>query len=152
MTDENAESADFSAAQYRALIKAMSDVITVVDAAGTIQYQSPSSEHIKGWTPDELLGEQILDYVHPDDRDRVTEKFSELTDGTGRIDSEVEFRFKSKDEGWIWLAATGSATGPESEIDGYITTSRDITERKQYETELAAERNFLDNVIESLQR
>ena len=141
---------DLSSEQYRTLIEETSDVITVVADDGTIQYQSPSSASVKGWAPEELLGEQILDYVHPEDRSRVATEFSVLTEGTGRIEDEIEFRFKSKDEGWIWLAVTGTAPGPESDIEGYITTSREITERKQYEKELADERNFLEEVVESL--
>ena len=150
MVDERPEMAEFPSEKYRALIEETSDVITVVDAEGAIQYQSPSSESVKGWAPDELVGEQILDYVHPDDRSRITETFSALIEEGGRIDDEIEFRFQSKHDGWIWLAVTGTAPGPESEIDGYLMTSRDITERKRYEKELAAERNFLDSIIKSL--
>jgi PAS domain S-box-containing protein len=130
MVDQNSELAEFNSEQYRELIKETSEVITVVVADGTIRYQSPRSKPVKSWTSDELLGEQILDYSHPDDRSRVVEKFSELTEETGRIEDEIEFRFQLKNDGWIWLAVTGSAPGPESEIDGYITTSRYITERK----------------------
>jgi PAS domain S-box-containing protein len=150
MTDQDSETTQFTTEQCRDLIKETSDVLTVVDADGTIQYQSPSSEHVKGWTPDELRGEQFLDYVHPDDRPRVEETFSDLTEKAGRLDSEIEFRFQSKNEGWIWLAVTGSTPGPESKIDGHIITSRNITDRKQYEKELTAERNFLNKIIESL--
>lgn len=150
MGDDGQAPTEFSVEQYRALIEQTSDVITVVGANGAIQYQSPSSEPVKGWEPEELVGEQILEYVHPDDRSRVAEEFSALTVENGRLDEEIEFRFQSKDDGWIWLAVTGTAPGPDSPIDGYITTSRDITERKEFEQELASERDFLETILESL--
>jgi PAS domain S-box-containing protein len=150
MTDEDGGLVDFGETEYRALIEYTSDVITVVAPDGTVKYQSPSAEHVKGWKPEEMVGDNILEYIHPEDRSRVTEEFAVLTEGEGFIEKELEFRFETKEEGWIWLATTGTAPGQESPIDGYITASRDITERKKYEQKLAADRKFLDRVIESL--
>ena len=135
---------ELSDSQYRSLVAQTSDVITIVDETGTIRYQSPNSEHVKGWPPEELLGQNILDLIHPEDRDRVTERFMELMGEVGVIDEEVEFRFRTKDDDWIWLATTGTAPGPESEIDGYVTTSRDITPRKQFEQQLTEQRDGLE--------
>lgn len=132
--------------QYQTLIERTSDVITVVDADGTILYQSPRSSDVKGWPREELVGENILEYVHPEDRDRVLAKFSSLTEETGFIDDEVEFRFRKKDDEWVWLAVTGTAPDGDSAIDGYITTSRDITDRKRHERELKRYKQLVDNV------
>jgi PAS domain S-box-containing protein len=144
MSGQRSEWHDLTADQYRALIERTSDVVTVLDADGTIKYQSPSSERVKGWSPSELEGESILDYVHPEDRSRVAEQFSSLTEEAGVIDDEIEFRFRTKDRGWIWLAVTGTAPGPGSPIDGYITVSREITERKAYEQRLELQRDNLE--------
>ncbi len=124
-----------TAEQYQQLIEETSDVITIVDSAGIIQYQSPGSKAVKGWPREELLGERIQDYIHPDDRERVLAEFGALTGEVGRIDDEIEFRFRSKTGEWIWLAVTGAAPGSESTIDGYIVTSRDVTDRKNTEDE-----------------
>ncbi len=126
---------ELTAEQYQQLITRGSDVITVVDEDGTITYQSPQSHEVKGWTAEELIGEEILDYVHPEDRQRVETKFRELVTESGRIERNAEFRFDHKTEGWIWLSVTGTA--PESDnIDGYITASRDVTDRKEREQNL----------------
>ncbi len=121
--------------QYQQLITRGSDIITIVDADGTIIYQSPQSHEVKGWTAEEMVGDDILGYVHPDDRERVEEKFRDLVTESGRIERKAEFRFDHKTEGWIWLEVTGTA--PESNsIDGYITASRDVTDRKERERNL----------------
>lgn len=129
--------------EYETLIARISDVITIVDTDGVIRYQSPSSEAVKGWKPEALVGEKILEYVHPDDRDRVAMEFGKLRGEVGRIDEEIEFRFRTRDDEWIWLAATGSAPRPDQEIEGYITISRDITPRKEAEQALETERDRL---------
>ncbi len=54
-------------ARFRSLIENASDIISVIRPDGVIQYESPSVERLLGWRPDELVGRQILDYVHPDD-------------------------------------------------------------------------------------
>lgn len=143
MTSETTSGEPFGTEDYKALIGRISDVITVVDTDGVIQYQSPSSRHVKGWEPEELIGEPILEYVHPDDRDRVAEEFGKLRGKVGYIDEEIEFRFQTGDGDWIWIAATGSAPTTDQQLEGFITISRNITPRKEAEDELETERDRL---------
>ena len=136
-------SGELTADQYRALIAHTSDVVTVVDEEGTVRYQSPSSEHVKGWRPEEMRGENILEYVHPDDRDRVAERFGALAGETGHIDEELEFRFRTKGGEWIWLGVTGAVADPDGPLEGYITTSRDISDRVGSTERLVEQRDNL---------
>ena len=133
----------FDPEEYETLVGRISDVITVVDETGVIQYQSPSSKAVKGWAPEELVGEHILEYVHPEDRDRVETMFGKLRGEVGYIDEEIEFRFKTGGGDWIWIAATGSAPTEDQAIEGYITISRDISPRKEAERDLETERDRL---------
>ena len=150
MSDQGADLDSLTAAEYQALIAESSDVITVVDVTGTIRYQSPNSERIKGWPPKKLIGENIIDFVHPDDRDRVVDRFTSLLGAVGSIDEEIEFRFRTEDGEYIWLAVTGSAPGTSIPLDGYVTISRDITQRKRYEQRLLEQRDDLETLNEVL--
>ena len=134
---------ELTADQYRTLIEETSDVISIVDEDGTIRYQSPDSKQIKGWSRTALMGENILEYIHPGDRDRVREALDSLAAGEG-LEEEVEYRLQRKDGEWIWLATTGTAPGPDSTIDGFITTSRNITEQKETEQKLKSQRDDLE--------
>lgn len=135
---------ELSAEQYTMLIKQGSDVVSIVAEDGTISYQSPNSSQIKGWEQHELIGENILEYVHPDDRPRVVKQFQSLVGTRGYIEQQSTFRFETKDNGWLWLESTGTSPGPESPIDGYIVTSRDISERKEREQQIADQRDNLE--------
>ncbi|MES3517295.1 MAG: PAS domain-containing sensor histidine kinase [Natronomonas sp.] len=150
MADDHQLFGELTAEQYRALIEQTSDVITVVAADGTIQYQSPNCENVKGWSQEEMLGENILEYVHPEDRQYVMEQFETLREEAGVIDDEVEFRFRTNDDEWVWLAVTGTSAGSTGPIEGYITTSRDITEQKNFEERLLEQRNDLETLNEVL--
>ena len=144
MDETGPEAGALTAEESRALVAHTSDAISIVDEEGTIRYQSPGSEHVKGWPPEELVGENVLEYVHPDDRDRVTEEFAGLTTESGPIETEIEFRFRRADGEWIWLAVKGVKPAPESPIDGYVTTSRDVTDRVTYERRLEEQLDGLD--------
>ena len=135
---------DLSAEQYKTLIKQGSDAVSIVSEDGTIQYQSPNSLQIKGWEPEELVGENVLEYIHPNDRSRVTNEFRSLIGTQGHIEKQIEFRFQTKNRGWVWLETTGTSPGPETPIDGYITTSRDISTRKRREQQIAEQRDNLE--------
>ena len=52
--------------RFEALVQHSSDLVTVVDVAGTVLYQSRSSERVLGYRADELTGRSLLDVVDPD--------------------------------------------------------------------------------------
>jgi PAS domain S-box-containing protein len=143
MSEESGGLDELSTEQYRTLIEETSDVISIVDEDGTVRYQSLNSKRVKGWSRTALLGENILDYVHPDDRSRVIDALGKLS-SDGEFNEEVEFRLQKADGDWTWLATTGTAPDPDSPIDGFITTSRNITERKETEQKLKSQRDDLE--------
>ncbi|WP_185903250.1 two-component system sensor histidine kinase NtrB [Halonotius terrestris] len=150
MTTQTPAVKELTAEQFRALIEQSSDVITVVDENGRIQYESPNSERVKGWSAEELIGENVLDYVHPDDRDEVLDQCATLQAERGVTDEEIEFRFEHKDGEYIWLSVTGAAPTEEIPVDGYVLTSRDISTRKAYEQQLIEQRDDLETLNEVL--
>src|SRR3984893_8468515 len=58
---------------YRALIENSQDLISILNVDGTIRYASPSHERILGYALDELVGQNALAFVHPDDLPAVRE-------------------------------------------------------------------------------
>src|SRR5206468_2980543 len=63
-------SARESEARFRALVQNGSDIITLVEPTGRIVYSSPAAERLLG--PGALaVGSNLVDFVHPDDRQRA---------------------------------------------------------------------------------
>jgi PAS domain-containing protein len=56
--------------RFRPLVQNASDIITVLEADGTIRYQSPATERVLGYRPEELVGKNVFDYGHLDDMPR----------------------------------------------------------------------------------
>jgi len=59
---------------YYSLVENSSDVISIVEEDGTIRYQSPSVEKIFGYKSEEMIGKNILEFVHPDDSSQLSIK------------------------------------------------------------------------------
>ena len=135
---------------YRTLVEEVNDLATVVDTDGTITYVSPAVTRILGYEPEELLGHEGYEFVHPDDRERNAEAVETVISNPSEPQT-VEVRFRHADGSWRWIEATMRNRLDDGLIDGILLSSRDITERKEYEIEsraLAEEYEALLNNVE----
>src|SRR5579871_1474635 len=78
---------------FRSLIENASDVITILEPNGIIRYQSPSIERVLGYKPEELIGCNAFEFVHPDDVARIQQIFAAIVQQPDRVDVDV-FRFR----------------------------------------------------------
>ena len=62
---------------YRTLAEGTLDIITVVDELGTIVYKSPSAEQQLGHRPEDFVGRNLFECIHPDDISRARATFDE---------------------------------------------------------------------------
>ncbi|MFJ3487649.1 diguanylate cyclase domain-containing protein [Pseudomonas sp. NPDC090202] len=104
------------------------DAICVVDAQGRFVFVSAASEQIFGYTPAELIGQPMIELVHPDDRERTLAAAGEIM--AGRPNSGFENRYVRKDGRVVhimWSARWSADDGLR------IAVARDVTERKRSE-------------------
>ena len=152
------EALKLSEERFRSLVRYASDIIVVLDADGTILYESPAIERVLGFTPEERLGANAFSFLHPEDRESVAERFGKLAEEPeGRI--STEYRVRDSNGGWRHFEAIGANLLGDPVIQGIVVNSRDITERKRTERALAeirdAERNRIarelhDGVLQDL--
>ncbi|MBI4545657.1 MAG: PAS domain S-box protein [Gemmatimonadetes bacterium] len=120
---------------FRSLIEHALDIITILDAEGTIRYESPSVQRVLGYRPDEMLGRDVFSFVHPEDVAATREAFARVL--SGRYGGEaLELRFRHKDESWRVIEATANNLLAHPAVRGVVINSSDITERKQAEEAL----------------
>ena len=116
---------------YRSLIENSMDLISILNLDGTIRYVSPSHERILGHTVDELVGRNVLSFVHPQDKARVQ---TALVNGNnGR---PLECRVRHGDGSWRVLESFSRDLSHVAGVNGMVVNARDITERKQLEEQL----------------
>jgi PAS domain S-box-containing protein len=135
---------------YRRLVEEVNDLVTVVDTDGTITYVSPAVRRVLGYDPDELIGHEGYEFVHPEDRDRNADALEAVLSDPSGVET-VELRFRHADGSWRWIDATIRNRLDDDVVDGILLSSRDVTERKEYEAEareLAEEYEALLNSVE----
>jgi len=116
---------------YRSLTENSLDLVSIVNTDGTIRYASPSHERILGYFIDELVGENVFGFVHPDDQPRVR---AAAKQGDGPL--SVEYRIRHKDGSFRTLESFGRDLSHLAGVGGIVVNSRDVTERKRLEEQL----------------
>jgi two-component system NtrC family sensor kinase len=121
--------------RFRFLIEKAHDIITILDTDGLMLYVSPSVERILGYLQADLVGKNIVYFVHPDDMSRVVEAFTRMgeTIGSG---APVEYRFLHKDGSWRFLDSVANNLLQDPVVAGVVVNSRDVTGRKQLQEQL----------------
>lgn len=125
-----------SETQLRRITGTMRDIISQTDLLGTVQYISSSVQTVLGYEPQDMIGKNIWCFTHPDDMHRVREENKHcLTKGCY---DKIEFRYRKKDGHYVWLEAVGNPLWDEQgKMAGIVFGTRDITERKHMEREMA---------------
>ncbi len=115
---------------FRSLIEHSSDVITVLDTAGMVLYESPSLERVLGHAPGSLVGKRFFEFIHPEDMAMFVAAFNS-SPRKGEAAAPLEFRFMHKAGEWRLLEAISTNLLDDPSVNGIILNSRDITERKR---------------------
>ncbi len=121
--------------RFQAIIEKSFDCINLVAADGTILYTSPSSVVISGHTPEETIGRNTFDLLHPDDVPQVREQFERLIRNPGSCETFVH-RGRHKDGSWRWLEARGTNLLHEPSVRALVINFRDITEQRLAQEQL----------------
>jgi PAS domain S-box-containing protein len=122
------------------------DILAVAGADCYFKRVNPAGTLLLGYTPEEFLSIPILDFVHPDDRDRTSHELQHKLI-TGEPILNLEIRFRCKDGSYKWLAWTAVPVP----ADGLTyAVARDMTERKLAEEALRRSEEKFRNLAENL--
>jgi diguanylate cyclase (GGDEF)-like protein/PAS domain S-box-containing protein len=109
------------------------DAVFLVDVQGRIVDVSAACEPIFGYMPDEMIGQQLLDFIEPEDRARTLEEARHVVAGRAKVGFENRYIRKDGRKVHIMWSARWS------EADQLrVGVARAITERKQAEDMQAA--------------
>jgi len=124
---------------YRQVVEQASTVTAVLDRDGIITYASDAAERVLGYAPETLIGTDGCEYVHPSDLDTVQATSDTLFE-TPEQSQTVAFRFRQPDGSWRWIEAAMRNQLDNDVIGGILLHGRDITDRKERESECLADR------------
>jgi PAS domain S-box-containing protein len=136
-------------ARFRSLVQSSSDIITIIDEEGVIQYLSPSIEHVLAYSPEGMVGRSLGSLLHPDDAERVFVDLQRLAQGQEGMEIAFDCRWAHKDGSWRHVESISRNRLQEPHIGGVVLNSRDITERKQAEEALRDSERRYRNLIDA---
>lgn len=115
---------------FKDITENSSDIIIITDEKGDIKYCSLSVERFTGYKPKELIGRNVITFIHPDDVKRAAGDFGEAILAK---DSAIpnEFRILHKDGSDRYFEGLGKNLLDNPSVVGFIMNVHDITERKQ---------------------
>lgn len=123
-------------AQLRRITENMMDMISQISINGTFEYVSPSQKSILGYKYEQILKHSFFDFIHPDDKNRVKHIFN--VSFRRRLFSKFDYRCKRADGEYKILETVGNILYDDNgDITGAVFGTRDITERRQMEKEIA---------------
>jgi PAS domain S-box-containing protein len=120
---------------FRAVTENASDIITILDATGAIRYESFAIERVLGYKGEELIGRDVLELVHPDDRAYAKNVLAQGLEKPG-VPLSLKVRFLHKNGTWRVLEVIGKNILDNPAVGGIVVNSRDITERELAEQDL----------------
>jgi diguanylate cyclase (GGDEF)-like protein/PAS domain S-box-containing protein len=121
--------------RFKALADQSSDIIVIINRKGNIIYENRSLEEVLGYKPEERIGANALDHVHPDDKEFNSNFFKVIFTNTNESPLRTEVRIRHRDGSWLTFEEIACGLSRNDVVESIIVNLRDITERKIVESQ-----------------
>jgi diguanylate cyclase (GGDEF)-like protein/PAS domain S-box-containing protein len=118
--------------RLEALVRHGSDLITVLSPDGTVLYEAGAVQSVLGYDPEELEGEKLARWLHPQDRPLLA-TLCDVGEGETRT---RELRLRHRDGGFRACEARATSLLGDDLWNGVVLNVWDISERKELEERL----------------
>jgi PAS domain S-box-containing protein len=130
--------------ERRRIFETSQDLILVADRKGLFVQVSPSCEAVLGYTPEEMIGRNGADFIHPDDLRKARDEMR--ASRRGRRARSTDARYIHKDGHVVTLSWTASWSEP---VQRHFFIGRDMTESRLAQQTLRESEQLSRNIIET---
>jgi PAS domain S-box-containing protein len=130
--------------ERRRIFETSQDLILVIDPRGILVQVSPSSEVILGYTPNEMIGHNASEFLHPDDLE-ISQKEMRLA-RRGQRAQNTDSRYLHKDGRVVMLSWMGTWSEP---VRRYFFVGRDMTESRLAQETLRESEQLARGIIDT---
>lgn len=121
--------------RFRAVVQNAMDMVSIVGADGTILYDSPPVRRTLGYEPEDRVGRNAVEYVHPDDIALVGSRLAEVTAAPGAQVS-LQIRVRHRDGNWRTVEAAATNMLHNEALQGIVVNWHDVTDRVRIQQEV----------------
>jgi diguanylate cyclase (GGDEF)-like protein/PAS domain S-box-containing protein len=125
----------WSESYYHELVERSDDMILTMDTGGTITAANRGAERVLGFSPEELVGTNIMDHLAPGALERAGAMFARTAKGTDVM--KGEFEHVAKDGRSVFVDVSGRAIWVDGRVVGVEGIARDVTDRHTLQEALA---------------
>ena len=129
------EELEQSETRFRSLIQNSSDIIQILDQEKLLVYSSPAFSTVLGYPEGSQNRRNLLDLVHPEDRERVSADLEEVYSRTNP-GSPTEYRMLTADGNFLYVESVGVNLLEVPGVNGIVINTHTVHERKQAEQAL----------------
>lgn len=127
--------------RYKYIIENVKDVIWELNSNFIFTFVSPNSREMCGYETEELIGNKLTDFLTEQSRNYLHEQIVLFMNQRSNMDAEKltllhEVQFVCKDGSPKWVEVTAKRLFYNGKFVGYIGTTRDVSEKKEYEYQL----------------
>ena len=135
--------------RYRLLAEHSTDLISKQAADGTYLYASPACRMLLGYEPEELVGRNSAEFLHPDDRAWMCQSPASLVEPLHV--ATLSYRMRRKDGSYIWFESTSKVIPEPDRPDGVevIAVSRDVTARRLAAEQLRSSEALMRAILDT---
>lgn len=146
------DAAQEARAKYRLLAENADDIVFRESPSGTLEWFSDSVTASFGWTVEEMLGQSLEEFVHPDDKALIGQQHRRLFDNGGSKEQSVcRARFLRKDGTARWLEVSIRTVLDESgAVLARIGSGRDMQEQVETQQALTLSQNRLRASVDGM--
>ncbi|MEO7034689.1 MAG: PAS domain S-box protein [Polyangiaceae bacterium] len=137
--------------RFRLLIENASDIIIVVDRAGTLSFVGPSIRRVLGYEPETMLDQRLFEFIDSHDVAKVTRALAEALADPARSVT-VEYRIRHRDGSWRIVESIGRSLPEQSAAGFVVVNSRDVSDARLAQTLLVQHREDLESTVASRTR
>jgi len=119
--------------KYRLLVENANDA-TFIAQDGVVKFANHKTEDMMGYSSEELATIPFNDFIHPDDRDMVLDRYRRRLNGE-EVPTAYTFRVITRDGKELWTQPNSLLTAWEGR-PAILSFMRDITEKKRIEEQL----------------
>ncbi|MEN6461131.1 MAG: diguanylate cyclase [Syntrophomonas sp.] len=126
--------------RYKYIIENIKDVIWELNTDYVFTFVSPNAKDMTDYEPEELVGRKMPDFLAEESRNYFSDQVLQYKDKRINGDTEEvilhDVQFICKNGLVKWVEVSANLVFEEGRFAGYIGTTRDITEKKEYECQL----------------
>jgi len=133
--------------KFRGLVENISEAVFSVNAAGVLIYISPGIERFGRFKTGDMTGKPFIEYIHPDDREKIAGRFIDLAGGN---ESPLDYRILPPEGGFRWVQSSSRPYFNDGAFAGATGILTDIHKRRIAEEKLLREKMFIDAILDTL--